>query len=189
MKRESLLLAATGVLALAAGLFAAQWLKPPQSHQAPATASALVGEPAPPFTLGAADGARVSLSDFRGQVLLVNFWATWCAPCREEMPMLDALHDELAERGFAVVGIAMDDVQRAREFAGALDIGYPVLVGAGDVFAVMRAYGNAGGMLPYSVLVDRDGRVQWVELGELQEAQLRRRVSALLEGLRPRPDR
>ena len=67
-----------------------------------------------------------------------------------------------------------------RDFAASLEIGYPVLVGAGDVFAVLRAYGNNGGMLPYSVLVDREGVVRWVKLGELKESELRQRVLPLL---------
>lgn len=140
----------------------------------------LVGQRRPDYTLGSVDGERVSASEFDGQVVLVNFWATWCAPCREEMPMLMELREDFRERGFEVVGIAIDEVQRARDFIGELGIEYPNLVGATDVMAVIQLYGNASGALPYSVLVDRDGTVKWVKNGVLERAELEREIEPLL---------
>lgn len=140
----------------------------------------LVGQRRPDFTLGATTGAKVSAADFDGKVLLVNFWATWCEPCREEMPMLSALHEALAPRGFRVLGIALDEVSSAREFAEGLGISYPVLVGMGDVIAVGRRYGNSAGLLPYSVLVDRAGIVRWADFGALSREELAERVAAHL---------
>jgi peroxiredoxin len=139
-----------------------------------------LGAERPPFTLGAADGQQVSAHDFDGRVLLINFWATWCTPCRAEMPMLNETYRQYREAGLSVVGIALDDVQRAREFAGQLGIDYTILVGSTDVMATGLAYGNRAGMLPYTVLVGRDGTVRWTHLGELQRDQLLEQIQPLL---------
>jgi peroxiredoxin len=180
-RRDLALLIIVGLLATMAGAWlGGQWRERP-AREAGIVASALVeGERRPDFAHGAADGRWVASSDFDGQVLLVNFWATWCEPCREEMPMLDRLQGELGGRGLAVVGIALDDVQRSRDFIARLGIGYTVLVGAGDVLATSRAWGNEAGLLPYSVLVDREGIVRWVYFGELKRAELQARIEALL---------
>ncbi len=181
MTRSLWLFLGVGLLAALAGVFTAQWLREdPNAGEAGAGPAALLGQPRPPFTLGAADGSYVSAADFEGRVLLINFWATWCTPCRAEMPMLDEVHETLAGRGLAVVGIALDDVQRARDFAERLEIDYTILVGAGDVMATGLAYGNRAGLLPYTVLVDRDGVVRWTFLGELEREELLSRVEALL---------
>lgn len=141
---------------------------------------ALVGQRRPDYTLGSADGSIVSASDFDGKAVLVNFWATWCAPCREEMPMLMEVRERYHADGFEVVGIALDDVAPAREFAEELGIQYPNLVGSTDVMATIRLYGNVGGALPYSVLVDPEGIIQWVKFGVLEESELEDRIQAVL---------
>jgi peroxiredoxin len=140
----------------------------------------LLGQRRPDFTLASIDGRRVSASDFDGQVLVVNFWATWCKPCREEMPMLSELHEKYADDGLQVVGIALDDIQQVREFVSELQITYPVLVGSTDVLAAGRSYGNQSAMLPYSVLIDRDGIVRWTRLGVLRRAELLQQAVAFL---------
>lgn len=145
-----------------------------------ATPESVVGQRRPDYTVARSDGELVSASDFDGQVVLVNFWATWCAPCREEMPMLAALHDEFAGQEFSVVGIALDEVEQARSFAAELGIEYPILIGTTDVMNVVRLYGNRTGVLPYSVLVDRDGTIRWAYLGALKEDSLRTEIAKLL---------
>jgi len=181
LNRNVLLFLAVGLAAALAGVVTARWLQPdPNLGAAGAGPAALVGEIRPPFTLGASDGRRVSADDFDGRVLLVNFWATWCTPCRAEMPMLDEVADRFEPQGLAVVGIALDDVARARDFARDLDIGYTILVGAGDVMATGMAWGNQAGLLPYTVLVDRDGVVRWTHLGELERDDLVDRIQPLL---------
>ena len=152
---------------------------PPLPEPAPA-AGEMVGQAMPDFSLGSITGDIVTAGDFDGQVILINFWATWCAPCRAEMPMLSDLHERLSGRGFQVVGIALDDVQQARNFIEELQIQYPVMVGGADVMAVSVAYGNRTGLLPYSVLVDRQGIIRWTRLGILELSELDARIEALL---------
>lgn len=142
--------------------------------------ASVVGSLRPDFMLGSGTGEQVSASSFDGSVTLVNFWATWCAPCREEMPMLVDLHRAYAGFGFQVVGVAMDDVQQARDFATGLGVDYPILVGTADVMAMAQSYGNLSGSLPYSVLIDRDGVVRWTHLGVLEKADLAKRIRKLL---------
>ena len=140
----------------------------------------ILNQPQPGFRHSNTDGQWVSAADFNGQVLLINFWATWCAPCREEMPLLQRLQDQHGARGLQVVGIALDDVQQAREFATALDIRFPILVGSQDVMATNRIYGNRSGALPYSVLVDRLGIIRWRHLGPVEKTTLLSTIGAAL---------
>lgn len=176
----------TAVLAAAAGYFAHDYffaergVGPAPSQAVDVGGKPLIGQRRPDYTLGSADGAIISASDFDGQVVLVNFWATWCTPCREEMPMLMDLRERHSSEGLEIVGIALDDVQRARDFADELDIEYPILVGSTDVMAVMRIYGNASGTLPYSVLVDGEGVIRWSRLGVLERETLESEIAALL---------
>ena len=147
------------------------------------TASEIIGQARPDFSLGSTTGEIINASDFDGQVLLINFWATWCVPCREEMPMLSALHERMTGQGFQVLGIALDDVQQARDFVDELGINYPNMVGGADVMATGVLYGNRAGMLPYSVLVDRQGIIRWNKLGELEATDLNARIEQLLQNI------
>jgi peroxiredoxin len=140
----------------------------------------LVGQPRPDFTLGDSNGVAVSAADFDGKITLINFWATWCTPCVEEMPMLSRLQQSYAGSGVQVVGIALDDPQKAGDFAAQLDIDYPVLVGTTDAILVGRQFGNRAGMLPYSVLLDSDGIVRWAWLGALDPQEVEAQIRALL---------
>jgi peroxiredoxin len=128
----------------------------------------LVGSRRPDFHLGSDSGEFVTPADFSGKTLLINFWATWCVPCRHEMPMLMDLQAEYGSAGLQVVGIALDDVQSVRNFIQEYGISYPILVGEADVMATSNAYGNVTGVLPYSVLVDSDGVIRWQYVGEIQ---------------------
>jgi peroxiredoxin len=180
-------MAAIALLAAAAGYFLASKLAPVDSSPPPALAvewpaspESLLGEPRPGFTLISTDGENIDASSFDGQVLLINFWATWCAPCVEEMPMLSGVANQYAEEGLAVLGIAIDDPGKARDFARELALAYPVAVGTTETAMAGRAYGNRSGMLPFSVLVDRAGIVRWAHLGALEREELERRIRPLL---------
>ncbi len=183
--RRVALIVAVAVVAAAGGYLLAMRLAPPL---APVTAPAEVGPSAPGELLGQrrpdfahrdAAGQVRSAGEFDGRPLLLNFWATWCAPCVEEMPMLSELQRAHAASGLQVVGIALDDAERAAAFAAELDLAYPVLLGEVDVVLTGRRYGNRSGMLPFTVLVDAAGTVRWARLGALERAEVERELAAL----------
>jgi peroxiredoxin len=94
--------------------------------------------------------------------------------------MLSGLHETMKDQGFSVLGIALDDVEQARDFVEELGISYPNAVGGADVMAVGVNYGNRAGLLPYSVLIDRQGLVRWTSLGELKADDIEARITKLL---------
>jgi len=154
-----------------------------------AVAGALLGALALQAQSGAADllaapfrdlsGARRTLREWRGRVVLCNFWATWCAPCREEIPMLVAVREVFAAKGAEIVGIGIDQAAKVDEFARTYGVTYPVLIAEADAIELMRRLGNALGGLPYTVVVDRVGAVAHRRLGALTRAE----VEGVLEGL------
>jgi cytochrome c biogenesis protein CcmG, thiol:disulfide interchange protein DsbE len=137
------------------------------------------GEHAPLFRLEAVDGDSLSLTDLRGRVVLVNFWASWCPPCRVEMPGFERVYREHADDGFVIVGIATDVHARSRirTFLAEHDITYPTLLASPQV---VRDYGGIKA-LPESFLIDRDGRIRHRVTGFFAEPALRAAVNRMLE--------
>ncbi|HYP53387.1 MAG TPA: TlpA disulfide reductase family protein [Pyrinomonadaceae bacterium] len=147
----------------------------------PARAQGVPASPdAPALALADTGGTPRSLADYRGRVVVLNFWATWCVPCREEMPLLVALRNAYAARGVEVVGASADDEStRAKvvPFARELKLNFPVWVGA--TTDDMRRFG-LGSALPATAVRDRDGRVVFRIMGPVTAAELRERVEWLL---------
>jgi len=157
---RSFALAFLGLTVVAAGAYYATRgrLNVPQPPAATfATQDGWAGRTAPEFALQSLANRTVHLSDFRGKVTLINFWATWCAPCRVEMPYLVGLRDKYRDRGFEIVGVSVDDNDRAKveKFARDMHVGYPIVL---KDATVGDAYGGVR-YLPQSFLLDRDGRV------------------------------
>jgi peroxiredoxin len=173
-----------GLIALAALLaglsLSARYFAEPLPASLLSPGGNLIGSQRPDFSLGSNQGGFVTAADFSGKTLLINFWATWCGPCRQEMPMLMDLQREFGAQGLQVVGIALDDVQNVRSFVKRYGISYPILVGAADAMATSTAYGNVEGVLPYSVLVDKDGIIRWQYTGEIQPEDVSKLLSELL---------
>lgn len=146
-----------------------RWLNaPPAQPPAPAGVKVLaVGDQAGTYTLPDLDGTTTSIAKWHGKLVLLNFWATWCAPCRAEMPMLAKLQREHAADGLQIVGIAMEQPASAAAFVKALPVGYPILVGIDADPTPTTTFGDTAGLLPYSVLIGRDGRVIATKLGAL----------------------
>lgn len=125
-------------------------------------------------------GQPQTLAPWRGKLLVVNFWATWCAPCREEIPMFVKLQREYGARGLQFVGIAIDDPAKVGPFAREFAINYPLLVGGLDAAEWSRRLGNRTGALPYTLIVDRDGTVRASHLGAIKENALLPYIHTLL---------
>jgi peroxiredoxin len=135
------------------------------------------GNVARDFTLETVDGNRVSLKDYRGQVVLINFWATWCAPCRAEIPDLQSTYLARLEDGFAVLGVnAEESLAVVQQFMAEVEMTYPVLLDeSGEVIQTYRANG-----LPMSVLVDPEGVIQVRHVGYLTASQLEDYLAELI---------
>jgi len=139
-----------GVMALLAGMLPS------------ALAVPTAGQMAPNFTLRSNQGKNVRLSDLRGQVVLINFWATWCGPCRQEMPLLDDIHDKYRKVGFTVVAVNIDqDRKQAAAMGRSLKFRAPILFD--DDQKVSRQYDLQG--MPSTFIVDRNGKIRYVHVG------------------------
>jgi thiol-disulfide isomerase/thioredoxin len=125
-------------------------------------------------------GGTQSLEQWRGQVLVVNYWATWCAPCREEIPGFVRLQERYGSRGLQFVGIAIDQADKVAEFASEFRINYPLLLGGLETIELLRQAGNRAGVLPYTLVIDRKGNLVSHEQGGLKEARLERIILPLL---------
>lgn len=124
--------------------------------------SALTGQEAPDFALKSATGENLRLSEFRGDVVVINFWATWCGPCRQEMPLLDKMHKRYERVGLTLLGVNIDaDARTAMTMVSELGVDFPVLFD--DRKEVSRLYDIDA--MPFTVLVDRDGIVRHVHKG------------------------
>lgn len=117
-------------------------------------------------------GRSQPLSQWRGQVLVLNFWASWCAPCREEMPDFSAVRAQFKSKGVEFVGLAIDNPVNVAQFLQRQPVDYPILIGEGAANNLARQLGNPSGALPYTIVLDRDGRIVLKHLGRLPRATL-----------------
>jgi len=125
-------------------------------------------------------GGVQTLGQWQGQVLVVNFWATWCAPCREEIPGFVRMQERYGPRGLQFVGVAIDQPDKVAEFSREFHINYPLLMGGLETMELMRQAGNRAGVLPYTLVIARDGKLVSREPGGLKEARLERIIQSLL---------
>lgn len=175
--RQKLFLTAAALIFAVAGMLVYQW-----------RVGAFNQEPDPVATgarilavrLQGLDGGTVALEQFRGKLLVVNFWATWCAPCREEIPTFIKWQSENAANGVQFVGIAVDTSERVAIYAKEMGINYPLLVGGLEVMELAREAGDRAGVLPFSLILDRSGRVVASVTGILKPEKLQKTLQPLL---------
>ncbi len=167
MRSHRLLIGLAAAAALAGGLLISTRLHEPDA-QAGAGGDKLLA--AAFYDL---NGQRQSLSQWRGKVLVVNFWATWCSPCRAEIPGFIELHRELADRGVQFVGIAIDQGVKVKDFARELGVNYPLLIGEDGALELQRQLGDQAGVLPFTVVLDSSGRLVTRHQGGMSAKQLR----------------
>ncbi len=194
---RTLLRAAAAVLVLLAGFWAAgriysirmaarapgRVISPVGATGAPASSDFAAGSDAavppavkipdrmPDFSLEDRSGKLTSIRSWDGKSLIINFWATWCQPCRREIPLLEALNSRWADRGVEVIGIAVDHRDTVMAYADELKIAYPLLIGEQDALDAAAAFGVASPAFPFTVFTDRRGEVVALYVGELHQAQ------------------
>jgi thiol-disulfide isomerase/thioredoxin len=166
MRLKALVLIPLALAALAGGVWMAQTRYAPH---APAI-SAVDGL----WQLGFPDlqGHHQALSQWRGQVVVLNFWASWCAPCREEMPDFAMLRSQHKGNGVEFIGIAVDNVANVTQYLRSQPVNYPILVGEGAAHSLARQLGDSSGSLPYTIVLDREGKQVLSHLGRLPRAKL-----------------
>ena len=141
------------------------------------SASPLVGSPAPAFRLTSLDGRDVSLEELRGRPVVLNFWASWCVPCREEAPLLDAVAREFGPRGLVVLGVLFsDEPDAARTFAARYGLSYASVIDPDGRTAV--DFGVFG--IPETFFIDASGTIRSLQIGPVLESDLRARIAGLL---------
>jgi thiol-disulfide isomerase/thioredoxin len=169
-RREALVLGAAGLAAATAG-----FLVGPLLTGGNAAEGALKVASFPDLS-----GRPRAIAEWRGRVLVLNFWATWCAPCREEIPLLMKTGLKYQASGLEVVGIAIDNGAKVGEYARNMQISYPILLAEAEGLDLMRKLGNSAGGLPYTVIVDRQGAVLQRKLGAYKAPELEATLAPLL---------
>ncbi|MEI6354312.1 MAG: TlpA family protein disulfide reductase [Methylococcus sp.] len=163
-----LLLILAGSLALSAGVFTRQWLM--------MSSAASIKEP----LLVDLEGKAHTLAEWKGRVVVLNFWATWCPPCREEMPDFTQIQSEFDRQGVSFIGIAIDDPLVVKAYLAEHPVNYPILVGGSDVPAWADRLGNEISALPFSVVLDRKGQQIHAHIGRFHHQQILDQVKPLL---------
>ena len=131
------------------------------------------------LNLPSTDDPAVDLGRWRGQPLVVNFWATWCAPCIEEMPELSELQQQYRAKGLQILGIGIDSPENIRKFSAERPVVYPLFIAGAGGSELSRRFGNTAGGLPYTVVIDRSGVVRSRIVGRFKLEQLRGAIDAI----------
>lgn len=167
MKKNTLLFGAIALFFVGVGMYFGVRHHTPAPPESPAVANLFAQQ------MEESGGKTQSLSTYQGKTLIVNFWATWCAPCVEEMPELTALQSEVAPKNIQILGIGIDSPSNIREFAAKYKITYPLFMAGMSGTDLSRQFGNQAGGLPFTVLIGPKGEVTKTYLGRLKMDQLR----------------
>ena len=143
-----------------------------QSPQAATDDPATNKQRRPDFALPDISGVERQIKEWDGKTIALNFWATWCPPCRKEIPVLIEVQNEYADQGLQIVGLAIDEMELVQDYAKEMNINYPLLVGEQAALEVAEAFGTGVTALPFTVIISPSGTVETVHYGELHKQEL-----------------
>jgi thiol-disulfide isomerase/thioredoxin len=173
-RRQWISIAGISLLALLAGVLTSQWIYKTGLASDPAIKAFFANPWQTP------NGESLDAEQWRGKVLVVNFWASWCPPCVEEMPTLDKLQQEFSSKNVLFVGIGIDSPSNIREFLSKTPVSYPILIGGLEGSNLSKQMGNSQGALPYTILINAQGKSTSSKLGKISEEELRNAIKAAL---------
>ena len=137
--------------------------------QAKTQTNVALGQQRPEFAALDLNGEMRNIKEWDGKIIMLNFWATWCPPCKREIPHFIELQNEYGDQGFQIIGIAVDDEDAVRQYVEEIGMNYPSLVVQDEGVTLAKRYGNDIGALPYSVIINRDGEISYTIRGELSK--------------------
>jgi len=173
-RRQWISIIGISLVALAAGVLTSQWIYRAGLADDPAIKAFFANPWQTP------DGKSVDTKEWRGKVLVVNFWASWCPPCVEEMPTLDKLQAEFKTQNVLFVGIGIDSPSNIRQFLEKTPVSYPIVIGGLEGSNISKQMGNAQGALPYTVIINTQGKATSSKLGKISEEELRSSIKSAL---------
>ncbi len=173
-RRQWIIICGVGLLALLGGALTSQWI----SKTGLANDTSVKAFFANPWQTP--DGKPANPNEWQGKVLVVNFWASWCPPCVEEMPALDSLQQEYLQKNVLFVGIGIDSPSNIREFLQKTPVSYPILIGGMPGSNISKQMGNTQGALPYTVVINSKGKAVYTKLGKIDEDELNKAIKSAL---------
>lgn len=194
MKKIPLPILLFGLMFLAgyAGFFVFQFMHDPDSETIEQSAGLisptdmlLIGLPRPEFEMKDLDGKIHSVSEWDGKVLVLNFWAPWCTPCKKELPIFIELQEKYADQGLQFLGLAVDTPEEVKKFLQELPLNYPTLVGEDEAMDIARIYGNNIGALPYTVIINQSGKIVFTRKGDMKKTEAEKIFSSMFDQKNP----
>ncbi len=173
-RRQWIIIVAISLLALLAGVVTSQWIYKTGLASDPAVKAFFAN------SWQAPDGKTVDTQKWQGKVLVVNFWASWCPPCVEEMPTLDMLQQEFLQQNVLFVGIGIDSPSNIREFLSSTPVSYPIVIGGLEGSNLAKQLGNSQGALPYTIIINAKGKATYSKLGKISEDDIRSAIKSAL---------
>jgi len=173
-RRQWIMIGGISLLALLAGVFSSQWISQTGLASDPSIKAFFANPWQTP------DGKSANSENWRQKVLVVNFWASWCPPCVEEMPALDKIAQEYASKNVLIVGIGIDSPSNIRQFLEMTPVSYPIVIGGLEGSNLSKQMGNTQGALPYTVIINQKGKAIYTKLGKISEEELRKAINGAI---------
>lgn len=173
-RRQWIIITLISLLALLAGVFSSHWISKTGLASDPAIKAFFANPWQTP------DGKLIKTEAWQGKVLVVNFWASWCPPCVEEMPTLDLLQNDFLQQNVLFVGIGIDSPSNIREFLKNTPVSYPIVIGGLEGSSLSKQLGNTSGALPYTLIINSKGKAVYSKLGKISEDELRKAIKSAI---------